>query len=243
MTTLSEDHASSLLPPRRLGALLAHARSSVGLSYDQVAGMCANRFGIDDLYRVENGTRLIDDDDVRILAALYGLSTSQIIPQRGQLCIDQHEGLIAAGDTTGRFTPGGDDREIMLRYLSLVYVLRAMKPGRFFVPRIADLVVLGRVMDASPAAVRRDLEWLMRSGRREIIATGNNMARRVVMPTIGILVALTSVGGLLFLHPAAASEPPQIGSATVIERATDPVSGVHLNWASRRNDPRLVMIG
>ena len=232
----------SLLPPRRLGALLGQARSNNGLSYDQVVGICGTRFSVLELQGIEMGARTIGDDDVRVLASIYRLAVSQLVPQRSQLHIDRTEGRLLAGDTAGRFAPDGDDREIMMRYLSIVYALRGLKPGRFFVPRIADLVVLGRVFDATPASVRRDLEWLMRSARREIAASGDQMGRRAAIPAIGILVALTSIGGLLMVGSASASDAtPRIGNAIVIQRTTDPVTGARLSWPVDRDDPRLVL--
>ena len=67
-----------------------------------------------------------------------------------------------------RFQPGDDDRQIMLRYLALVYRLRDQTPGAVLPARVDDLDILAQVFGTDPDHVQHELESLMVVASREI---------------------------------------------------------------------------
>ena len=226
MTTLSADPSLGLLPPRRLGVLLRDARCARGFSVGEVSATLGHRVTELQLLAHEEGVRLMDDDDVRIVASLYDLRLDALFPQRCHLQIDREEGLLMVGGLAEPIPSGRD--QVLIRYLSLVYLLRGVKPGRFFVPRKTDLNVLSELFETSADGVRRDLEAVMSGAREEITGISRVLSRRLAAPGLGLLVALTSVGALLMVPTGPphgrdlAGRDNRVGTAVVFERDADP---------------------
>jgi hypothetical protein len=234
MTTIDASDDLSLVPPRRLGILVAAARTRQELSVEQVASRSSGRLCARDVRLLEAGRLALEDADIRLLAELLGLPLGRIVPERSKLVIDRTEGRIISGDSVGRFVPMATPEEIAVRYLALIRALRVGMPGVDRSPvvpmRNDDLTVLAEALGRSEVAVRELLNHALATGQITIGDLSRRSVRRPFMPGLGILVALTSLGGLLLVpsQPATAAEPaasssrsgarPYVGSALVMER-------------------------
>ena len=230
--TIQPERTALLVPPRRLGELLAHRRAEMHQSIAEIEHRSLGRFSAGDLALFEAGEASPTDEQLRHLAVIYGLDLSAITPQRAFLELDLTEGLVSIGGEEERFAPEQDDREILLRYLAIVYRMRAINPGVVVPARNDDLATLALVFSTTPAEMRATLESLMLGERSELRRRHADLKRRVVVPGIGVLVALTTVGGLLLVRqlagPNQALEPTikltnrapvEIGSALVVTNA------------------------
>ena len=230
---MSEQSATAalLVPPRRFGELLVQRRTEMGRSTVDVERLALGRFSAGELVMFETGLTAPTDEQLRHLAVVYGLDLSSITPQRALLEIDRNEGIVQIGPETERFDPSQDDREILLRYLAIVYRMRSINPGVSIPARTDDLSTLALVFSTTPDEMRSTLDTLMLRERVELRRRHNDLKRRLVVPGLGVLVALTSVGGLLLVRnsagSAAASVVPvpttsvsvDIGTALVLERS------------------------
>lgn len=197
-----------LVPPRRLGELLTQRRTEMCQSIGEIEHRSLGRFSAGDLALFEAGAASPTDEQLRHLAGIYGLDLSAIAPQRAFLELDLSEGLVSIGGEEERFAPDHDDREILLRYLAIVYRMRAINPGVVVPARTDDLTTLALVFSTTPADMRATLESLMLGERSELRRRHAELKRRVVVPGLGVLVALTTVGGLLLVrHGSGAMQP------------------------------------
>lgn len=206
--TIQPDRTALLVPPRRLGELLTHRRTEMRQSIAEIEHRSLGRFSAGDLALFEGGEASPTDEQLRHLAGIYCLDLSAITPQRAFLELDLTEGLVSIGGEEERFAPEQDDREILLRYLAIVYRMRAINPGVVVPARNDDLATLALVFSTTPAEMRATLESLMLGERVELRRRHAELKRRVVVPGLGVLVALTTVGGLLLVrHGAGATQP------------------------------------
>ncbi len=205
-----------------------HARVESNLSFEGMEAKSNGRFSVGDLRLLESGTVAVSDDDIEAAATLYGIDLTQSTRGPAELVIDRSEGLLAIGQQERQFTPDDDDRDIMVRYLSLVYRLRNSSPGQILPARTGDLEVLAQVFSSSPEQVRLALEDLMLHHASDLRERHALLKRRFAIPTIGVLVALTAAGGLLLTSRAhqtptsttksTATSSIEIGTAMTIER-------------------------
>ena len=243
VNTLSVDPSLGLLPPRRLGALLRNARIEAGLAPHDVVATLGNRLRPDEIEAHERGELVIDDDDVRILVSRNGLQFEALVPQRSQLVLDREEGIIGIGATRYALPSQTPDGEILIRYLAMVYLLRDVKPGRFFVPRFSDLRLLGEAFGHSPDTVRRDLEQHMTGSKDGIESTSRSVMQRLSAPGLGLLVGITSIGALLLMPTGDRvghnhSGAGRIGTAIVYERDDHATT---TGFDDDPNDPRIIV--
>ena len=227
--------ANTLVPPNRLADLLTATRLAAGLALGDIEERAAGRFSVGELQLIESGGLTLADEDLRAIAPLYGVDLGAVAPSRAVLEIDRAEGRLVVADTQQRFLPGDDDRQIMLRYLALVYRLRDQTPGAVLPARVDDLDILAQVFGIDSDLVRHELQSLMIGASREIRSLHRSHRRRVAIPAIGILVALTAAGGLLLTSrgsdasdatsPAVSSAAPRvsIGRPLVIMRDNAPL--------------------
>ncbi|MFN8053322.1 MAG: helix-turn-helix transcriptional regulator [Acidimicrobiales bacterium] len=246
----SDWERGSLIPPRRLGALLSDARAAKGDTLEDLAERSNGRFSLSALSSIERGTRDVSDEDARKLAAIYGLESTSLVPPRSKLIVDLSEGLLSIDDhrsKLGRATPSRD--EVLARYLTMVYSMRRLDPGAPLVLRIDDLDVLGRALRVGSRTLEADLEALMAHPQELLGWRARVLKRRVLIPAAGVMVALLGVGALVLVQgpqqadagvapadavPAAAatvtSSVPvavsvDVGSAVVQERNPDGTPG------------------
>ncbi len=231
-----------LVPPRRLGELLTRRRAEMGRPLAEIERQAHGRFSAGDLALFESGAASPTDEQLRHLAGLYGVDLAAIAPQRAVLELDLTECLVSIGNEEERFSPDEDDREILLRYLAIVYRMRAINPGVVVPARNDDLAMLAMVFSTTPSEMRATLETLMLGERVDLRNRHADLKRRVIVPGLGVLVALTTVGGLLLVRPTSGSHTPtptpvagvsvSIGTPLVIERtAANVTPSVHIGTA------------
>lgn len=194
-TTSTE--SPTLVPPTRFAGMLSDARLKSGLSLEEICERAGGRYSIGDLRMIESGSMSLSDDALRSLASMYSINLAAVAPSRAILEIDRSEGRLIVGDKSGRFPPTEDDHQIMVRYLALVYKLRETEPGRPIPARNNDLDTLATVFGTTPDEVRRELELLMLKSVPEIRKMHRDLRKRVAIPALGLLVALTAMGGLI----------------------------------------------
>jgi hypothetical protein len=228
MSSRSLSTLDALVPPASLASVLIAARAQQHRSLDDLEIASGGRFSVADLHQIEAGVVTLGDSALRAIARLYRIDLSTITPGRSKLIIDRNEGRILIGDTKGKFMPDDDDQKILLRYLSLVYKMRETKPGVVLGPRDADLEVLASVFGCTTNSVRDELLRLMRTATPELRGMYGSLRWRVALPALGVLVAITAVGGLILsrqadeagavgLTAASAQSEVRIGDAVVLE--------------------------
>ena len=168
-----------------------------------------------DLRQIEAGSVTLSDTELRTIAQIYNVDLGTVAPGRSRLEIDRSEGLLIVGGSSKRFLPDDDDRKIMLRYLSLVYKMRDTKPGKPLGPRDNDLVLLAEVFGCSVFDVRDQFDHLTTTAIREIQSLHGSLGWRKILPGLGVLVAITAVGGLL-LTQQPTSAPVQPAKAAIV---------------------------
>lgn len=177
-----------------------------------VAEVCDEVGGsIDDLelLEIETGRRSITDEDLVALADLYGLKTSSMIPGRSRLVIDLDEGVIDADGATADLSDAAQRRDVLSRYLALVYTMRGKEPGTTITLRIADLDVLAEALGCDRRSVEDELVSLMVATPEPVRKRFRLLRGRTVVPVVGVLVASTTAGALVLTDAkdSAAAEP------------------------------------
>jgi len=217
-----------LVPPRRLGRLLAEARTDKGLT---VADVCESLGGVVDtvdLLEIELGRCPVEDGVLQTLADLYGLETTSMIPGRSQLVIDLDEGLIEASGATTTLTAAGDAtarRDVLTKYLALVYSMRGVEPGTTVTLRLDDLDVLAEALGADRRTIEDELVELMTVTPEPVKKRFRLLRGRTVIPVVGVLVASTATGGLVLTdaRDSGAAEPADAPGGSVVQQSS--VSG------------------
>lgn len=241
--TDSDVASSTLIPPRRLGALLSQARSDAGMTLEEIASLAQGRFTLSILSSIERGTWAISDEDARWLGMIYGIQSTSLVPPRSRLIVDLEEGFLQVDDyraAVQRSAPSND--EVLARYLSMVYSMRRIDPGRTVVLRDEDIDVLGRALRMNTRSVAVDLEALMSRPVDLVRWRDRLLKRRVFIPAAGVMVAALSAGALVLVQgpdpvgaqtndvpalntSATLSVPVDIGTAIVQERNADGTAG------------------
>lgn len=245
--------AELLLPPKRLGTLLAEARLDGGYSLAEAAEALGPTWSPLTLLEVETGRRPVMDPEVAALTELYGIETTSLIPERSHLVIDLTEGTLAAGDRTTRFESDSvERREVLAQYLAMVYAMRDVSPGVAVPLREPDLEILEGVLGSPRRVIESELRAMMLRPDGPVAHRMGRLRGRVLIPVIGVVVAVTAVGTLLFVSgdtdaavvdstggseqvdtptgaepsdPAPATAEVEIGDAVVQERLPDGTPG------------------
>lgn len=206
-----------LVPPRRLGRLLAEARLERGLTVADVAEEIGGALDEIEILEVETGRRALDDQDLRTLTELYGLKTSSMVPSRSRLVIDLEEGVIEADGTTAELphaeTPTGRD-EVLTKYLALVYSMRGQEPGTSITLRLGDLDVLAEVFESDRRSIEDELVALMVATPEPVKKRFRLLRGRTVVPVVGVLVATTAAGALVLTDAQESSAAESAGTPT-----------------------------
>jgi hypothetical protein len=211
MTSATRLDTLSLVPPARLGRLLAEARARKGRSREVIAAATGERFDAEELAEVEAGGRPLLDAHISVLVEAYGLRPSNPRSRRTELVVDRFEALGSAAGA-GPANRDGWTVDVLCRYLGLVYVLRRRTPGEDLALRQADLDVLADVLGVAHATVEERLVRLMANPADKVGRRARRFERRVMVADAGILVAATT-GGALVLEPRAAEPGPGIPTA------------------------------
>jgi hypothetical protein len=219
----------SLVPPNRLGALLSASRAELGLSIEEFAATRAPEFGPEELRNIELGRKALDDDQINRLMRLYGAGAGSVVPERSELVVDLSEQAVAAGGQVRPLPADASVDEVLGRYLSLLYLLRGMEPGRTLTLRSRDLAVLAGALERSITEVEQRLAELMGPA---VVPWFQRLRHRLAVPAAGVAVGLSTVGGLLVIQFPAPERPTLTGtttevaaSATLAGTATDTTLG------------------
>ncbi|MEZ5233856.1 MAG: hypothetical protein R2755_05920 [Acidimicrobiales bacterium] len=228
--TVTELDTLSLVPPARFGHLLADYRWANGTSLEALATLTLGRFDVVDLADIEAGRRQLADDDLELLAAVYGVHTEAAVhPRRTRLVIDLESGFLAGGPRRRLLHPDDLLDDVLVRYLGLIVALRGAVPGTQLPLRHDDLLVLSDALLFEPEEIESRLAVLMTNPRDRVGRRVRRLSRRTVVPEAGILVAATGEG-LLVLDGH--GEQPDGGIALRAE-----ASGANVIALARRDRP------
>jgi transcriptional regulator with XRE-family HTH domain len=217
-----------LVPPVRLGRLLAETREAAGESLEELAHRSAMLADAAFLDAIESGRAELDEPTVRWVTALYGVRSEQLVPQRARLIIDLTEGTVGAGELQLRFEEP-TQHQVLVNYLALVYAMRNVSVGTPIPMRKEDVHILGEALQQRSRVLEADLRQLMLGAVPHVEGRSRTFRRRLVVPLAGVFVAATAMGGLLLLpghgdHDRAsvvqtAPAPTEIGEAVSLSRA------------------------
>lgn len=184
----------SLVPHRRLGSLLERRREGYGLSIDDMARRSGGRFSSSELAVIEAGGRELDDSAIEALGLLYEFNSTPPIPQRSKL-------IIAADEASGMVEEWTEQsiREVFVRYLALVYLLRNRSLTEVLPMRTDDLQVIAQAFSTGTDVVQAALEELMGSEKAAIGTQMDLLRRRLMVPAAGMFVGPTPQGSLILV--------------------------------------------
>ena len=156
-----------LVPPARLGALLTDQRTRRGLTIDELVVATELPFSADELRRIEQGQMPLSDDQVHRLMHAYEAQSGPVVPERSELVVDLQHGALLAGRKTKVLPADATFDEILGRYLSLLYLMRGIEPGRKLALRGDDLEVLSDALERNIAEINTGIK-LLRSAEKSI---------------------------------------------------------------------------
>ena len=205
-----------LVPPRRLGQLLATARVEGGYSLDEASQAMGPNWSSLALLEIETGHRPVLDQDLVALTKLYGIRTSTLIPARSHLVVDLDERLIEVGDRSSQLDGEVVERkEVLTRYLSMVYAMRDVRPGQSVPLRLPDLEVLSGVLGTPRRQVEDELRALMVTSSDSLDRRTSRLKGRILIPILGVVVAATAVGTLLLVSDDSEANVQAVPGAAV----------------------------
>lgn len=189
--------AMGLVPPRRLGSLLAQRRTMHGCDLSDMAHRSRGRFSRADLEAAEAGTVQLDDATIEALALLYEVNSTPPSAQRSRLVIADEEDNPGATFVYG-FT---DDVvvTILQRYVALIYLMRNRPVGEVLRVRSDDAKILASAFGRSEADVVAALERIMTDDREIVEENADRMRRRLIVPAAGLLVGPSPMGMLVLV--------------------------------------------
>lgn len=190
--------ALPLIPPGRLGALLAERRLDRGQTLEEIADQAA-RLRLDisrnELWSVEHGLISVDDSKLAAILALYQLQSGGRFVGRARLVVDLDDGLIWAGLHQAPLGPDRSMDHVLRRYVALLHVLRNEPPGHRLPLRIGDIEVLAAAFDADQDKVEHQVLAVMDD--KLSTQSYQRLQSRVRVPAAGLLVGITRVGALV----------------------------------------------
>ena len=200
-----ETDLTTLVPPRRLGALLRQARVAAGLDLEALAAR--TELTVVDLDDLEQGRRVVDDQLLEELVRLYGVADAGLMPARARLVIDLDENHIAIDQADiGVGGISGPDA-VLARYLALVYRLRDLPLGMAIPLRDVDLEVLSVSLQIDAGEVETRLKRLMVE-EDEVARDQKRIRRRLLLPLVGVVIAASSAGVLVLVAEVEPSPEP-----------------------------------
>ncbi len=201
----------SLVPPTRLGSLLADQRGQSGISLDDLAGATGLGLSGAELLRIERGKVALTDDQVNRLLEAYGVSPGDVVPERSELVLDLTQGAVSVGERARTLPENASVDEVLNRYLSLLYLMRDLEPGGRLALRDNDLAVLSTGLQRTISEVEQRLFALMVPEANE--AWYRRLQHRITVPAAGLLVGLTAVGSLVIVQFPDGVRPAFVGTS------------------------------
>ncbi|MEM7143442.1 MAG: helix-turn-helix transcriptional regulator [Actinomycetota bacterium] len=204
---------TTLVPPRRLGALLRQARVAAGLDHADLAR--GSGLSVVELDDIEHGRRDLDEDTLTTLVRLYGVEDAGLVPARSQLVIDLDEGRIAVNRTDLDVDPIAGPDAVLARYLALVYRLRGLSVGTKLHLRDVDIEVLSSALSLAATDVENRLHRLI-ADETDVHRDQTRIRRQLLMPLVGVVVAATSVGTLVLVAKTDTAGQPAPSASTEV---------------------------
>lgn len=142
----------------RLGDRLRNVRQQQGYSLHDVEMASDGELKASVVGAYERGERAVSVARLRRLADFYRVPIAQLLPGPESRRIERTTGSGIRIDLTRLGRVGGEDIEILERYLSTIQARRGDYNGRVMTVRASDLNALAAVLDRGPDELRRELE-------------------------------------------------------------------------------------
>jgi hypothetical protein len=168
----------SYVPTARLAQLLVAARGTAGTSLEELSLVFEGRFTVFQLMQLEAAILPINDEDLRAIANAYGLDYTLFAPARGLLRVNLSALTISIGETESTFEGGASTTDVLIRYLALLYNMRATRPGESVVLRDPDLKVLAETFGCPMHQIEHALLNLMFNNAPDIRAQLKTLSKR-----------------------------------------------------------------
>jgi hypothetical protein len=227
---MSEPQQFGLIPPARFGPFVEASRHQLGMSMQYLADRSGGELLVNDIKLIETGRLACSEAQLRVIRLELGLPLTAMVPARLRLQIDPAQGRLVVGGTVAQVMPDCSPDALILRYLSLVYLCRGVRPGVFMVPRSDDVDVLSEALVATSAEVRQLLAQVTREQRDELRVAVRSHASKLVIPGLGLFVGKLAQGGLLL-----------VDHETIIGRVGGPSPAEHTN-TRREGDEECVVV-
>jgi len=227
----------TLLPPRRLGAILAERRMLMSSTVAEVAG--GSPFTEAQLLEIEAGAAPLTEARIDAVIAAYGMHPDDLLSQRAQVVVDLDRGQLLVAEQAAALdldAPTAD--EVLGAYLSLLYVLRRATPGTPLILRAHDLGILARSLRLAEPEVEARLVGLMARPTPDIEVLHRSLRRKLLLPVIGAVVVVGALGLVLVLRADSQAQitPSPSTRPGAIEVPVNPEVGLLPPANQSRND-------
>ena len=203
-----------VVPPDRLGGLLAEARARNDESVADVASR--SPYTAEELEALEAGDAGLAERSTEALLRAYGVTLDELVPPRRQVLVDLEQGELLVAERSAQLGDDAAADDVLSAYVALVYALRDCEPGESLPLRGHDLAVLARVLGLSDTEVRARLQALMLAPTPEVEHLTRGLRRKLVIPVVGALVIATAALVVVLRDDSADPTPP---TPTRIEEA------------------------
>jgi len=227
----------TLLPPRRLGAILAERRMLMSSTVAEVAD--GSPFTEAQLLEIEAGAAPLTEARIDAVIAAYGMHPDDLLSQRAQVVVDLDRGQLLVAEQAAALdldAPTAD--EVLGAYLSLLYVLRRATPGTPLILRAHDLGILARSLRLAEPEVEARLVGLMARPTPDIEVLHRSLRRKLLLPVIGAVVVVGALGLVLVLRADSQAQitPSPSTRPGAIEVPVNPEVGLLPPANQSRND-------
>lgn len=141
----------------RLGDRLRNVRQQQGYSLHDVETESHGELKASVVGAYERGERAVSVTRLRSLADFYRVPITQLLPGPESRRSERATGTGMRVDLTRLERLGGQEHEILSRYLTTIQARRGDYNGRVLTVRAADIQAIAAVLDTAPEDLRRDL--------------------------------------------------------------------------------------
>jgi transcriptional regulator with XRE-family HTH domain len=181
------------IPAGRVGALVARARRTRGLTQRDLAGRV--RVHVRALRAWERGERVPTDDQIEALAHACGLQLVDLFPRRGEVTYDPETGVMRLGAASIVLSTATRDNDgVLAAFLVLVREQRHVAPNREVAVRVDDLEALAEALDLDDDELEERLMRVVGLTRRQAAAVrAQLLRRRLTVGVVGMLAGISLV--------------------------------------------------
>ena len=199
-----------LVPPRRLGRLLAGLRGARGDSLEDVVIRSWGQIDANRLEALEGGRVWAEPSELELLSALYAFEVADLAPRRTHLVLDFDERLLVAEGFCAVVPAGETIQNVLRRYLTLVWALRGRPTGSQLQLRELDIEVLAEGLGFDRTAVLSLLHEVMGDpmwgAQRAHPSLMSTLLPSRIAPQAGILLSAGADAALVFQNDEAEPE-------------------------------------